>query len=58
MHEAEQVLAGIPKSHAAPDTGLKVGCGTAHVKGYHTLVLVPDIYHAVQLFLGRGNGKV
>ena len=47
MYETEQILTGITESHATADTGLKVRCGTAHVKGNHTLILVPDVYHTV-----------
>ncbi len=55
MHETEQVLTGIPKSHSAPDTGLIVGSGAAHVEGDHALVLVPDIDHSVYVFVRRFN---
>ncbi len=52
MHEAEQILAGITKSHPAPDAGLVVGGRAAHVKCHHALILVPDIDHTVYLVIG------
>ena len=30
----------------------------AHIKGYHTLILMPDVYHAVKLFLFGRNSKM
>ena len=53
MHEAEQILTGVTEAHAASGTGFVVGSGTGHVEGDHTLVLVPDIDHAVDFFIGR-----
>ncbi len=37
VHEAKKILTGIPEAHAAPDTGLVVRRGTAHVEGNHAL---------------------
>ena len=47
MYETEQILAGITEAHTTADSGLVIRSGTGHVKGYHTLVLVPDICHTV-----------
>ena len=49
MYEAEEILVGIAEAHATADTALEVGSGTGHVEGYHTLVLVPDVDHTVNL---------
>ena len=51
MHEAEQILAGITEAHPAPHAGFEITGRAAHIEGDHTLVLVPDIDHAVKLFL-------
>ncbi len=55
MHETEQILAGIPKAHTAPDAGFIVGGRTAHVERHHALILVPDVDHAVDLLVGGLN---
>ena len=47
MHKAEQILTGIAEAHAAARAALIIAGGAAHVEGDHTLVLVPDIDHAV-----------
>lgn len=47
VDEAQEILAGITESHAAPGSGLKIGGGAGHVEGHHALILIPDIYHAV-----------
>ena len=52
MYEAKQVLAGIAKSHSAPNAGFVVGGRAAHVECHHTLILVPDIDHSVHLVVG------
>ncbi|SCH78067.1 Uncharacterised protein [uncultured Blautia sp.] len=49
MDEAKKILAGITESHAASGSGFVVGSGAGHVKGNHTLVLVPDICHTVYM---------
>ena len=51
MHEAKQVLVGIAEAHAASHARLVVGGGTGHVERDHALVLVPDVDHAVELFV-------
>ena len=56
VHKAEKILTGIPKAHPPANTGFIIGSGTGHVKRHHTLILVPDIYHAVNLFVGRSDG--
>ena len=56
MYKAKEILTGIPESHAAASAGFVVGSGTRHIKGYHTLILIPDVDHTVQLFLSGGDG--
>ena len=51
MHKAQQILTAVPEAHAASGTAFVVAGGAAHVKGDHALVLMPDVDHAVQLFL-------
>jgi len=51
VHEAVQVLTGIPEAHAPAGAGLIVAGGAAQIEGDHALILVPDIHHPVQLFL-------
>ena len=53
MNETEQILTGITEAHTTTDTGFVIGCRTAHVEGYHTLILIPDIYHTVDLIVRR-----
>ncbi len=52
VNETEQILAGITESHTSADSGFIVGRGPGHVEGHHTLVLVPDVDHAVDLVVG------
>ena len=47
VHESHEVLVRVTEAHAAADTRLEERCRTAHAEGDHTLVLVPDIHHAV-----------
>ena len=56
VHKAKEILAGIPKAHAPSDAGLVIGGGAGHVEGHHTLVLIPDVDHAVHLVVGRAYG--
>ena len=58
MNKAQKILTGITESHSTSDAGFVIGSGTAHIKGYHTLILVPDVYHAVKLFLFGRNSKM
>ena len=51
VHKAQQILTAVPEAHAASGTAFKVAGRAAHIKGDHALVLVPDVDHAVQLFL-------
>ena len=54
VYEAEKILSGIPEAHSSADTGFIIGSAAGHVKGNHTLILVPDIYHTVYFFtIGR-----
>ena len=58
MHEAQQILTGIPKAHASSDAWFKIRSRAAHVKCHHALILMPYIYHAVKLFLRWRDTKV
>ena len=53
MNESNQVLVAITESHTTTNSTLKERSRTRHVKRYHTLILVPDIHHAVYLFVAR-----
>ena len=55
VDEAQQVLTGVTEAHAPAHTAFEVAGGTAHVEGDHALVLVPDVYHAVQLLVTGGH---
>ena len=56
VYETEKILTGISEAHAPSCTGFKVRGGTGHIKGHHTLILVPDVYHAVKLFVSAFYG--
>ena len=47
MNEAYEVLVGIAEAHASTDAALEETCRTRHAEGNHTLILVPDVHHAV-----------
>ena len=51
MNEAEQILTGITESHSTAGTGFIIGSGTRHIKGAHTLVLIPDICHTIYMLI-------
>ena len=53
MHEAKQILIGITEAHAAPNAAFKVRSRTAHVEGHHALIGIPDVDHAIGVFIGR-----
>ena len=53
MEESQKVLAGITESHASADAGFIIRSRPGHIKGYHTLILVPDIHHAVYFIIRR-----
>ena len=53
MNKTEKILAGVAESHSAPHTALKITGGPAHIESYHTLVLIPYVYHTVQLLNRR-----
>ena len=57
MHEAQQVLAGIPKAHAPAGAAFIIAGAAAHIERHHALVLVPDIDHTVQLFVAGAQRK-
>ena len=50
VHKTDEILVGIPESHTSAYSALEITGAAAHVEGDHTLVLVPYIHHAVQLF--------
>ena len=58
VHEAQQVLAGVPEAHAPARAAFKVGGGAAHVEGDHALVLVPGVDHEVHVFIRGANLKI
>ena len=51
MHEAYEVLVRIAETHATTYSALEERCRTAHAERDHTLVLVPNIDHAVQTLI-------
>ena len=55
MYETENVLVGISEAHTTADTGFEIGSGTGKVEGNHTLILVPDVYHTVNLVFRSVN---
>ena len=48
VHDASQILVGIPEAHTPADTALKVAGAAAEEESDHALVLVPDIHRPVQ----------
>ena len=55
VDKAQQILTGIPETHAAADAAFVVAGAAAHVEGHHALILVPQAHHPVQLFLAGGQ---
>ena len=53
VYETEDILVGISEAHTTTDTGFEVGCGTGQVKGNHTLILIPNVYHTVYFVIRR-----
>ena len=53
VDEAQQILGGVTETHAAANTRLEEGCRTGHVKGHHALVGIPEVDHAIGVFVGR-----
>ena len=51
MYETKEILTGITESHSAACTGFIIGSGTRHIKGDHTLVLIPDICHTIYMLI-------
>ena len=51
VDKAQKVLTAVPETHSAAHSAFEVGSASAHVEGHHTLVLVPDVDHAVQLLV-------
>ena len=48
VHEAHEVLVGVPESHSAAYPALEERCAAGHVESDHALVLVPYVDHPVQ----------
>jgi hypothetical protein len=57
MNETYEVLVGITEAHASADTALEEACRTRHAEGNHTLILVPDVHHAVELIVSALHGE-
>ena len=49
MDKAQDILTGVAESHAPSGSGFVVGGRAGEVEGDHTLILVPDIDHAVYM---------
>lgn len=56
VNKPQQILTAVAKAHAAAGPAFVIGGGTAHVESHHTLVLIPDIHHSVQLFIRGDDG--
>ena len=48
MHETHKVLIGITESHATSHTTLEETCRTGEIECNHTLILTPNVHHAVE----------
>ena len=53
MNETYEVLIRIAEAHATTYTTLEERSRAGEVEGHHTLVLVPDVNHAVELVVAR-----
>ena len=53
MHEAHEVLIRVAEAHASAYAALEERCRAREVERYHTLVLVPDVHHAIELVVTR-----
>ncbi len=51
MYKAKQILIWISKSHSSADTAFVIWCTSWHIKGHHTLIRIPYVYHTVKLFI-------
>ena len=49
MNEAHEILIGVAEAHATAYAALEERCRAREVEGDHTLVLVPDVHHAIEL---------
>ena len=58
MHETNKVLVRIAETHTSAYTTLKERSRTREVEGDHTLILIPDIHHAVQTFISTRKHKL
>jgi len=55
VQESQQILCRIPEAHAAANARFEVGGRARHIEGDHTLVGVPDVDHAVGVFIRAGD---
>ena len=55
VNETEKILTGISESHSTADARFIIRSRTAHIKCYHTLILVPDVNHTVNSVIGWMN---
>ncbi len=53
LHKAQQILVGIPETHAPTHAGLEIGGRAGEVEGDHALIGVPDVDHAVGVGVRR-----
>ncbi len=51
LHETQQVLVRVAESKPAADARLEQGGRPRYVERHHALVGIPDIYHAVDMFV-------
>ncbi len=53
VHEAQEVLTGVPEAHAASDSAFIVGGRAREIECDHALVLVPYVDHPVEFLDSR-----
>ena len=53
MNKAHKVLVTVAEAHTTAYTTLEEACATREVESNHTLVLVPDVNHTVELVVAR-----
>ena len=57
MYKSQKILTGITESHTTACSRLIIGCRSGHIERNHTLVLIPDICHTVDVFIFTGYCK-
>ena len=50
VHKAYQILVRVAETHATTNAAFEKRCRTRKTECYHTLILIPYIHHAVELF--------